>query len=141
MPHVFQGRQRLPGRPGRGALMLLFGGVLLAVLAPGGGLSGRLLAATSQGPQPGTAEPPQEPDAPAAAPLSPLEGDLGRPYDLPVASRARMHECALAWQHLKLTGGAAEVTWRVFAAGCLSAPEAKSGGAADVNGPALDTRK
>jgi hypothetical protein len=135
MPHLFPARRRLTDFLCLRAPML-FGGLLLAVAGEGGFRSGSVLAAPSQAPQPGAVEPRQEPEAPA--PLRPLEGDLGRPYDLPSASRARMHECALAWQHLKLSGGAANVTWRVFAAGCLSAPEVKSVGPADANGPALD---
>jgi len=39
---------------------------------------------------------------------------------LPTASRARMHECGLQWDQMKLSGAAANKTWRVFATACLS---------------------
>ena len=41
------------------------------------------------------------------------------PHDLPVATRARIHECGAQWQQMKLAGTAADKTWRVFAQSCL----------------------
>lgn len=43
-----------------------------------------------------------------------------QPRNLPPASRARMHECALEWQKLKETGGAADKIWYDFAQICLT---------------------
>lgn len=41
------------------------------------------------------------------------------PHDLPVATRARMHECGAQWQQMKMSGAAADKTWRTFAQTCL----------------------
>jgi hypothetical protein len=59
----------------------------------------------------------------AASPTMPsaMMGTLGHPYNLPSASRARMHQCAIAWQRMKLEGTTGGSTWRVFATGCLTA--------------------
>ncbi|WP_158812020.1 hypothetical protein [Beijerinckia sp. L45] len=48
------------------------------------------------------------------------QGNLGHPYVLPSASRARMHECGVEWQAMKMSGEAADKIWRVFAAACLT---------------------
>ncbi|MGD0633317.1 MAG: hypothetical protein ABSA13_03425 [Beijerinckiaceae bacterium] len=111
----------------------IFAMVPLIVLTAGGGWSGGAKAAGGEAAQPGPAALPK--DAGARAPLGPMQGDLGHPYYLPSASRARMHECALAWQHMKLSGGADNLTWRVFATGCLTAPDVKSGGSPGANAP------
>jgi hypothetical protein len=112
---------------------MIFAMVSLTVLTAGGGWSGGAKAAGNEAAQPGLAAPPKQADAPA--PLLPMQGDLGHPYYLPSASRARMHECALAWQHMKLSGDADNLTWRVFAAGCLAAPDGKSVGPSGANAP------
>jgi hypothetical protein len=54
------------------------------------------------------------------------QGDLGRPFVLPSASRARMHECSLEWQAMKMSGAASDKIWRVFATACLTSPAAKA---------------
>ena len=41
------------------------------------------------------------------------------PHELPISTRARMHECGVEWQKMKMSGAAADRTWRVFAQGCL----------------------
>lgn len=48
------------------------------------------------------------------------QGNLGHPYVLPPASRARMHECGVEWQAMKMSGEASDKIWRVFATACLS---------------------
>lgn len=42
-----------------------------------------------------------------------------QPRSLPQASRARMHECALAWQKMKESGAATDKIWFEFAQDCL----------------------
>jgi hypothetical protein len=39
---------------------------------------------------------------------------------LPAATRTRMRDCGREWQEMKKTGQAKELTWRDFAAGCLT---------------------
>jgi hypothetical protein len=60
------------------------------------------------------------------------QGNLGHPYVLPQASRARMHECGDEWQAMKMSGAATDKIWRVFAAACLASPSAKSSSASDL---------
>lgn len=52
--------------------------------------------------------------APAPSPYPPPQ-----PRNLPPASRARMHECALAWQKMKESGAATDKIWYEFAQDCL----------------------
>jgi len=56
---------------------------------------------------------------PAATQLMAPAVTIDHPYMLPVASRARMHDCALQWQKMKLSGAAADKSWRDFAQVCL----------------------
>jgi hypothetical protein len=66
----------------------------------------------------------------AGRPAEPdTQGNLGRPYNLPAASRARMHQCGIEWQALKMSGGAVEKTWRNFAAVCLATGDKDKAGA------------
>jgi len=44
----------------------------------------------------------------------------GTMLKLPPASHARMHQCAVEWQNMKLTGAAEEKIWFNFALGCLA---------------------
>jgi len=41
-------------------------------------------------------------------------------HTLPPATRARMHECGVEWQHMKTTGAATDKTWYTFAQTCLA---------------------
>ena len=63
---------------------------------------------------------------PYAAAEKTAQGDLGHPFMLPPASRARMHECGIEWQAMKLSGAATEKIWRVFATACLAASSTKT---------------
>lgn len=42
-----------------------------------------------------------------------------QPYNLPLASRAKMRACGEQWRTLKLAGQATGLTWRLFAEKCL----------------------
>ncbi len=44
----------------------------------------------------------------------------GTMLKLPTASHARMHQCAVEWQNMKLAGTAEEKTWFNFARKCLT---------------------
>lgn len=44
----------------------------------------------------------------------------GTMLKLPPASHARMHQCAVEWQNMKLTGAAQEKIWFNFALSCLT---------------------
>lgn len=60
-----------------------------------------------------------------------LQGNLGHPYNLPQASRPRIHECSVKWQKMKMAGEAEDLTWRAFASVCFVTPaEAASGASA-----------
>ena len=54
---------------------------------------------------------------------------LPPPFHLPNASRARMRDCGLKWQAMKVSGEAGDDIWRDYATRCLAA----------TNGP-LDKR-
>ncbi len=62
-------------------------------------------------------------DASGPATLPPTQGNLGHPYVLPPASRARMHACGLEWHKRKMAGTAGDEIWRVFASQCLVSPD------------------
>ncbi len=72
------------------------------------------------------AAPAPQPAAPSPAPASPpgrapvdVDVDKLQPYNLPPASRERMHQCGDEWRKLKMDGGSAGLTWRIFAEKCL----------------------
>jgi hypothetical protein len=67
----------------------------------------------------------------AALAAKSTQGDLGRPYVLPQASRARMHECGVEWQRMKMSGEATDKIWRVFASVCLARAGDKPAAPAD----------
>lgn len=46
--------------------------------------------------------------------------ELAKPFDLPVAPRARMRSCGQKWQAVKMSGQAGSDTWREFATKCLT---------------------
>ncbi|ACB95499.1 hypothetical protein Bind_1875 [Beijerinckia indica subsp. indica ATCC 9039] len=82
---------------------------------------------SNQGPSHGTQpalptalapEVPQKTGAPVNTPTPAKTASL-QPFSLPPASRARMHQCGLEWQQMKLSGAATNKTWRVFAQACL----------------------
>jgi hypothetical protein len=61
-------------------------------------------------------------DAPASPPArAPVDVDVDKlqPYNLPPASRERMHQCGDEWRKLKMAGHSAGLTWRIFAEKCL----------------------
>jgi hypothetical protein len=65
---------------------------------------------------------PEEPQAAAAPPTrTPVDVVIEKlkPYNLPPASREKMHECGDEWRQLKLAGQAKGQTWRLFAEKCL----------------------
>lgn len=66
--------------------------------------------------QPAPAAPPASP--PARAPVD-VDVDKLQPYNLPPASRERMHQCGDEWRKLKMAGHGAGLTWRLFAEKCL----------------------
>ena len=57
--------------------------------------------------------------APPVQPRRAVTPIVETPHDLPVATRARMHECGARWQQMKTSGAAADRTWHVFAVSCL----------------------
>ena len=62
------------------------------------------------------------PDMTATIPAPKLPDDetLPTPFNLPVAPRARMRACGEKWQAIKMSGLAADQTWRDFATKCLA---------------------
>ena len=62
--------------------------------------------------------PPAGSAAPEGAPMPPSDPPP-QPRNLPLASRARMHECAVEWQKMKESGAAADKIWYDFAQNCL----------------------
>jgi hypothetical protein len=126
----------LPG----GAFLSLPGGAFLsfpggAVLSfPGGAVlsfPGGAWAATPQPPRRPQFEQPTTPEnapspqsAPQAAPAgrAPVDVDVDKlqPYNLPLASRERMHQCGEEWRKLKIEGRSAGLIWRGFAEKCLT---------------------
>jgi len=105
-------------------------------------LTGAALAAIPQ-PQPRPPEfgkpapvetpPDQPPSAPQNAPTvpaapqtppsgrAPVDVDVNtlQPFNLPPASREKMHQCGDEWRKLKLDGKSRGLTWRSFAEKCL----------------------
>lgn len=75
-------------------------------------------------PRPSEYSSPQTPPpAPAADPtIKVYDVDVNAltPYNLPAASRERMHECGLEWRNRKLAGETGDVSWRPFAEKCLA---------------------
>jgi hypothetical protein len=67
-------------------------------------------------PQSAPAETPQS--QPARAPVD-VDVDKLQPFNLPPASRERMHQCGDEWRKLKMAGHSAGLTWRIFAEKCL----------------------
>lgn len=88
---------------------------------------GQGLAWTAEGGAPAAAIASGNGPAAETSPSS-LQGDIDHPYYLPQASRARMHQCAVEWQRMKLAGEADTITWRSFAASCLVSQDEKTGG-------------
>ena len=77
-------------------------------------------------PKPVTPSAPAPQSAPAEAPASPparapVDVDVNKlqPYNLPPASRERMHQCGDEWRKLKMAGHSTGLTWRIFAEKCL----------------------
>lgn len=71
---------------------------------------------------PAVAPTPDEAKAPATPPgRAPVDVDVDKlkPYNLPPASREKMHQCGDEWRKLKLAGQAMGLTWRLFAEKCL----------------------
>jgi hypothetical protein len=62
--------------------------------------------------------PPADSAVPEGAPMPPSDPPP-QPRNLPPASRARMHECAVEWQKMKESGAAADKIWYDFAQNCL----------------------
>lgn len=65
------------------------------------------------------------PQAPQKEPDEPIDNTRfnegpGTMLKLPPASHARMHQCAVEWQNMKLAGTAAEKIWFNFARECLT---------------------
>jgi len=74
------------------------------------------VAPSAPAPQPAPAETPASP--PARAPVD-VDVDKLQPYNLPPASRERMHQCGDEWRKLKMDGHSTGLTWRIFAEKCL----------------------
>ena len=74
------------------------------------------VAPSAPAPQSAPAEAPASP--PARAPVD-VDVDKLQPYNLPPASRERMHQCGDEWRKLKMAGHSAGLTWRIFAEKCL----------------------
>jgi hypothetical protein len=77
-------------------------------------------------PKPVTPSAPAPQSAPAETPTSPparapvdVDVDKLQPYNLPPASRERMHQCGDEWRKLKMDGHSTGLTWRIFAEKCL----------------------
>ena len=115
-----------------GAVLLFPGGAFLSF--PGGAVlsfPGGAWAATPQPPRRPQFEQPTTPEnapspqsAPQAAPAgrAPVDVDVDKlqPYNLPLASRERMHQCGEEWRKLKIEGRSAGLIWRGFAEKCLT---------------------
>lgn len=70
------------------------------------------------------------PDITATIPVPPPQTDdetLPAPFNFPPSSRARMHACGQKWQAVKMSGTAADQTWREFATRCLTQPDEPGG--------------
>jgi len=72
--------------------------------------------APAPAPQSAPAETPASP--PTRAPVD-VDVDKLQPYNLPPASREKMHQCGDEWRKLKMAGHSAGLTWRIFAEKCL----------------------
>ena len=107
---------------------------VIAACALGVGLDATHVAAETTVPhaKPSTVQQPV--DAYTAAEKT-TQGNIGRPYVLPQASRARIHECGVEWQAMKMSGEATDKIWRVFAAVCLAAPSDKTPSPSDSARP------
>jgi hypothetical protein len=64
---------------------------------------------------------PQTSQPPAPGGRQPADVDVNRlqPYNLPPATREKMHQCGDEWRKLKMAGKAAGLVWRSFAEKCL----------------------
>jgi hypothetical protein len=85
-------------------------------------------------PAPAETPPEQNPTAPKSAPTAPaapqtppsdrtpIDVDVNQlqPFNLPPASRERMHQCGDEWRKLKMTGQSRGLIWRGFAEKCLA---------------------
>ena len=72
--------------------------------------------APAPAPQSAPAETPASP--PTRAPVD-VDVDKLQPYNLPPASREKMHQCGDEWRKLKMAGHSTGLTWRIFAEKCL----------------------
>ncbi len=88
-----------------------------------------LATAAAQAATPYQAQPPKAPQslpakAPQASPAgrAPVDVDVDKlqPYNLPTASRERMHQCGDEWRKMKMEGKSGGLIWRNFAEKCLT---------------------
>lgn len=66
------------------------------------------------------------PDVTATIPAPAPQADdetLPPPFNFPPTTRTRMHACGQKWQTVKMSGLAADQTWREFATRCLTQPD------------------
>jgi hypothetical protein len=73
-------------------------------------------------PAPAKPSPKPAPQTTAPAGRAPVDIDVNKlePYNLPPASREKMHQCGDEWRKLKLAGKSEGLIWRSFAATCLT---------------------
>jgi hypothetical protein len=82
-------------------------------------------ASAPAAPQPNDTQANPVPPVPQKEPDEPIDNTRfndgpGTMLKLPPASHARMHQCAVEWQNMKLAGTAEEKIWFNFARKCLT---------------------
>jgi hypothetical protein len=65
------------------------------------------------------AQQPSHPPAPGGREPADVDVNKLQPYNLPPATREKMHQCGDEWRKLKMAGKAAGLVWRSFAEKCL----------------------
>ncbi|MGO9944625.1 MAG: hypothetical protein ACLPIC_17935 [Rhodoblastus sp.] len=63
---------------------------------------------------------PSQPPAPTGRQPADVDPNKLQPYNLPPATREKMHQCGDEWRKLKMAGKAAGLVWRSFAEKCLT---------------------
>ena len=66
------------------------------------------------------AQQPSKPAAPGGREPADVDVNKLQPYNLPPATREKMHQCGDEWRKLKMAGKASGLVWRSFAEKCLA---------------------
>ncbi len=119
----------LPRRPGRASSKCE-----LQIASHAARVATMLVALTTAFAHASTPRPPRRPDefgkpassgSPSQTPPGgrmPVDVDVNglQPYNLPSASREKMHQCGDEWRKLKMAGQSKGLIWRSFAEKCLT---------------------